>query len=76
MQRFKAHYFPNRLSNLKDFLRRNHSIPQRFRNKEVSAERIIDEISFDQSAEPLSLAHHRFSTHNFVYVNEIRQSGL
>lgn len=33
---------------------------------------VIDEISFDQSAVPVILAHHRFSTEHFMYVNEIR----
>ncbi|ACS84762.1 GntR family transcriptional regulator [Musicola paradisiaca] len=33
---------------------------------------VIDEISFDQSAMPVILAHHRFTTGNFMYVNEIR----
>lgn len=33
---------------------------------------VIDEVSFDQSAMPLILAHHRFSTEYFMYVNEIR----
>jgi len=33
---------------------------------------VIDEISFDQSAIPVILAHHRFSTEHFIYVNEIR----
>ncbi|MEZ3501425.1 GntR family transcriptional regulator [Pantoea sp. KPR_PJ] len=33
---------------------------------------VIDEISFDQSATPVILAHHRFSTEHFMYVNEIR----
>lgn len=33
---------------------------------------VIDEISFDQSAMPVILAHHRFSTRHFMYVNEIR----
>lgn len=33
---------------------------------------VIDEVSFDQSAVPVILAHHRFSTDHFMYVNEIR----
>lgn len=33
---------------------------------------VIDEVSFDQSAVPVILAHHRFSTDNYVYMNEIR----
>ncbi|EIC85842.1 GntR family transcriptional regulator [Serratia sp. M24T3] len=33
---------------------------------------VIDEVSFDQSALPVILAHHRFSTDNYIYVNEIR----
>ncbi|TKI04613.1 GntR family transcriptional regulator [Martelella alba] len=33
---------------------------------------VIDEVSFDQSAVPVILAHHRFSTEHFMYVNEIR----
>lgn len=33
---------------------------------------VIDEVSFDQSALPVILAHHRFSTEHFMYVNEIR----
>lgn len=33
---------------------------------------VIDEVSFDQSATPVILAHHRFSTEHFMYVNEIR----
>ncbi len=33
---------------------------------------VIDEISFDQSAVPVILAHHRFSTEHFMYVNELR----
>lgn len=33
---------------------------------------VIDEVSFDQSAVPVILAHHRFSTEYFMYVNEIR----
>ncbi|AUG99791.1 GntR family transcriptional regulator [Pectobacteriaceae bacterium CE70] len=33
---------------------------------------VIDEISFDQSALPVILAHHRFITRNVMYVNEIR----
>lgn len=33
---------------------------------------VIEEVSFDQSAVPVILAHHRFSTEYFMYVNEIR----
>lgn len=33
---------------------------------------VIDEVSFDQSAVPVILAHHRFSTEHFMYVNEVR----
>ena len=33
---------------------------------------VIDEVSFDQSATPVILAHHRFSTEHFMYVNEVR----
>ncbi|MBP2200358.1 GntR family transcriptional regulator [Pantoea cypripedii] len=33
---------------------------------------VIDEVSYDQSAVPVILAHHRFSTEHFMYVNEIR----
>jgi len=33
---------------------------------------VIDEVSFDQSAIPVILAHHRFSTEHFMYVNEVR----
>lgn len=33
---------------------------------------VIDEISFDQSAVPVILAHHRFSTDHFIYLNEMR----
>lgn len=33
---------------------------------------VIDEVSFDQSAIPVILAHHRFSTDHFMYVNEVR----
>lgn len=33
---------------------------------------VIDEVSFDQSAIPVILAHHRYSTEHFMYVNEIR----
>ncbi len=33
---------------------------------------VIDEVSFDQSAQPVILAHHRFSTEHFMYVNEVR----
>ncbi len=33
---------------------------------------VIDEISFDQSAVPIILAHHRFTTDKFMYVNEVR----
>ncbi|QDY44307.1 GntR family transcriptional regulator [Candidatus Pantoea soli] len=33
---------------------------------------VIDELSFDQSATPVILAHHRFNTEHFMYVNEIR----
>ena len=33
---------------------------------------VIDEVSYDQSAVPVILAHHRFSTEHFIYVNEIR----
>ncbi|AFE58676.1 MULTISPECIES: GntR family transcriptional regulator [Rahnella] len=33
---------------------------------------VIDEVSFDQSAVPVIMAHHRFSTDHFMYVNEIR----
>ena len=33
---------------------------------------VIDEVSVDQSAIPVILAHHRFSTEHFMYVNEVR----
>jgi len=33
---------------------------------------VIDEVSFDQSAIPVLLAHQRFSTDHFMYVNEVR----
>ena len=33
---------------------------------------VIDEVSFDQSAIPVILAPHRFSTEHFMYVNEVR----
>ncbi|MFM2482422.1 GntR family transcriptional regulator [Celerinatantimonas sp. YJH-8] len=33
---------------------------------------VIDEISFDQTAVPIVLAHHRASTDYFSYINEIR----
>ncbi|WP_142502473.1 GntR family transcriptional regulator [Klebsiella sp. 2680] len=33
---------------------------------------VIDEVSFDQSATPVILAHHRFNTEHFMYVNEVR----
>ena len=32
----------------------------------------IDAVSFDQSATPIILAHHRYSTVHFMYVNEVR----
>lgn len=33
---------------------------------------VIDEVSFDQNAMPVILAHHRVSTQHFIYVNEVR----
>ncbi|WP_029685671.1 UTRA domain-containing protein [Tatumella saanichensis] len=33
---------------------------------------MIDAISFEQSATPVLLAKHRYSTEHFIYVNEVR----
>ncbi|MDH4572274.1 GntR family transcriptional regulator [Salinicola acroporae] len=33
---------------------------------------VIDEVSFDQSSQPVLIAHHRLVTDDFLYVNEIR----